>query len=142
MWVGSRHLYLKDLTQLFSIVMQLWQFIVVVYQEKKPNQIYETFFFSITWNLFNSLLDYYSILSTEKHGLEALLTLKIWNYLYFGHLCLIMFSYWSCCIFSLVIFFFENIFFSNLTVHICFFFFKNDFPAFHVLSGFNLVKSR
>ena len=105
MWVGSRHLYLKDLTQLFSIVMQLGQFIVVVYQDQK-HKIYETFFFSITWNLFNSLLDYYSILSTEKHGLEALLTLKIWNYLYFGHLCLIMFSYWSCCIFSLVIFFF------------------------------------
>ena len=29
MWVGSRYLYLKDLTQLFSIVMQLGQLIVV-----------------------------------------------------------------------------------------------------------------
>ena len=29
MLVGSRYLYLKDLTQLFSIVMQLGQLIVV-----------------------------------------------------------------------------------------------------------------
>ena len=50
--------YLKDLTQLFSIVMQLGQFIVVVYKDQK-NKIYITFFFSITWNLFNSLLDYF-----------------------------------------------------------------------------------
>ena len=68
MLVGSRYLYLKRFDPTIFHCNATWTTHcckLVTYQYQK-NKTYETFFFCITWNLFNALLDYLFLDSTDS----------------------------------------------------------------------------